>query len=364
MIVFVLLILLVQQIDGNLIAPAILGDRTGLSSLGVIIAISVMGDIFGFVGMVIGVPLFALILTILDDMINRRLREKGQDTDINSYYPATAFIRPGDVEENDTTLTQRFVRWVVAVDGEEPDENGRYRHPFRLAMLSAARTVKRVFSVNPIPEDRMGGIFMDIAKHGMNTKRSFWRSLFFSIITIGIYPLYLVEVIAQSLNSACRKDGKRTWGFIPFVLLTTVTLGAYAVIWHCQAIQRMRAYCKRHHEEPIITTKFYLCWTLIGMPILVGPLIALARFIRAFNQVCMIYNRSRTFPLSKEEIEFELAPIPPRPHKRRVPIFSTDLATLIAEAEQQSETELESEAAKAEAAANEEHTQNDTLQQN
>ncbi|MBQ9802435.1 MAG: AI-2E family transporter, partial [Clostridia bacterium] len=98
-ILFVVLILVVQQIDGNLLAPLILGDHTGLSSLGVLVAITVMGGLLGFVGMLIGVPVFALLMTILDDVIKHRLHCKNAPTDLYSYYPADAFIRPSDEEE-------------------------------------------------------------------------------------------------------------------------------------------------------------------------------------------------------------------------------------------------------------------------
>ena len=58
-IIFAILILIIQQIDGNIIAPKVLGNSTGISSLGVIIAITIMGSYFGIIGMIIGVPIFA-----------------------------------------------------------------------------------------------------------------------------------------------------------------------------------------------------------------------------------------------------------------------------------------------------------------
>lgn len=344
-IVFVLLILVVQQIDGNLIAPAILGDRTGLSSLGVIIAITVMSDIFGFGGMIIGVPLFAIIVTMLDDYIAHRLHKKGEDTDINSYYSATAFIRPSDVSEQEITLTQRFMHWVAAI---EQDESGK-SHPFRGTLLSIGQAFKRVFSVAPIPEDHKGGIFMDIAKHGMKTDRSFMRTLLLSIFSLFIYPFYLIEVIAQSINAAAGRDGKRTWGFLPFLIFSILTLGLYPLFWHCGVIVRMQEYCEENGKKCRISRRFFLCWALIGLPLIIGPFIALARFLSAFNQTCEIYNSTHTFPLSKEEIENELAPIP-TPRKPITPFFATDISTLIAEAEAEAEAELEAEAAAAAAA--------------
>ena len=309
---FALLILVVQQIDGNLIAPFILGDRTGLSSLGVIVAVTVMGSIFGIPGMLIGVPLYALIMTLLDDFIKHRLKAKGYSTDLVEYYPADAFIRPQDLVKNDITATQRFVRWVVAVETEREGED--YEPSFfhsigrgvRLTFLAIGRSFKRFFSVRPIPEDGDGGIFHDIVQNGMRTDRKYWRVLLLSLFTLGIYPLYMVEVIAQSSNLACRKDGKRTWGFFPFLLFSILTLGIYALIWHCSVIRRMQIFCRENGQECRVSRKRYLLWALPGLLIVIGPLVALGYFIAAFNQMCTIYNASHTFPLDLEELKAEM----------------------------------------------------------
>ncbi|MBE6553515.1 MAG: AI-2E family transporter [Ruminococcaceae bacterium] len=74
---FLLCILIVQQIDGNIIAPKILGENTGVSSLCVMIAITTMGALWGLVGMVIGVPLFATILELTSNWLNKRLEKRG-----------------------------------------------------------------------------------------------------------------------------------------------------------------------------------------------------------------------------------------------------------------------------------------------
>ena len=74
---FLLCILIVQQIDGNIVAPKILGENTGVSSLCVMIAITTMGALWGLVGMVIGVPLFATILELTSDWLDKRLEKKG-----------------------------------------------------------------------------------------------------------------------------------------------------------------------------------------------------------------------------------------------------------------------------------------------
>ncbi len=79
---FLLCILIVQQIDGNIIAPKILGENTGVSSLCVMIAITVMGAIWGLAGMVLGVPLFATIIELTNEFLNKKLESKGLSTEI------------------------------------------------------------------------------------------------------------------------------------------------------------------------------------------------------------------------------------------------------------------------------------------
>lgn len=73
---FMVLILALQQFDGNILGPRILGNSTGLSPIWVLISIVVGGGLFGFPGMLLGVPTFAVIYTLTRDWVNRRLWEK------------------------------------------------------------------------------------------------------------------------------------------------------------------------------------------------------------------------------------------------------------------------------------------------
>ena len=66
---FVLFVLILQQLDGNIIGPKILGNTTGLSSFWVLFAILLFGGLWGFVGMIIGVPLFAVIYDIIKKLV-------------------------------------------------------------------------------------------------------------------------------------------------------------------------------------------------------------------------------------------------------------------------------------------------------
>lgn len=73
---FIIFILVLQQIDGNIIGPAILGESTGLSSFWVVFAILVGGGIFGILGMIIGVPAFAVLFYVARKLVNYILERK------------------------------------------------------------------------------------------------------------------------------------------------------------------------------------------------------------------------------------------------------------------------------------------------
>ena len=82
---FALFIILLQALDGNFIAPKILGGKTGLENFWVVFAIVLSGGMFGVVGMLIGVPTFAVIYYLVRTIINYRLKKKKLPTDSNSY---------------------------------------------------------------------------------------------------------------------------------------------------------------------------------------------------------------------------------------------------------------------------------------
>ena len=82
---FVFFIVVLQQFDGNILGPKILGDSTGLSSFWVLFSILLFGGLFGFVGMVIGVPAFAVIYNLIQQFVNRRLEKKDLSTETRLY---------------------------------------------------------------------------------------------------------------------------------------------------------------------------------------------------------------------------------------------------------------------------------------
>ena len=82
---FIIFICVLQQLDGNVIGPKILGNTTGVSSFWVLFAILLFGGMWGVVGMVIGVPLFAVIYDIIRKLVYRGLRKHKRESMITDY---------------------------------------------------------------------------------------------------------------------------------------------------------------------------------------------------------------------------------------------------------------------------------------
>lgn len=82
---FIIFIFLLQQLDGNIIGPAILGDSTGVSPFWIVVSILVGGGLFGFVGMLLGVPTFAVIYYLVKTFSDYYLQKKDLPTDSSLY---------------------------------------------------------------------------------------------------------------------------------------------------------------------------------------------------------------------------------------------------------------------------------------
>ncbi len=82
---FIIFVFLLQQFDGNILGPKILGDSTGISSFGVLFSILLFGGLFGFVGMIIGVPTFAVLYNLGKDGVEHFLRKKGLSCNTKDY---------------------------------------------------------------------------------------------------------------------------------------------------------------------------------------------------------------------------------------------------------------------------------------
>jgi len=86
---FAIFILVLQQFDGNILGPKILGDSTGLASFWVLFSILLFGGLFGFAGMVLGVPVFAMIYSVISRMVAYGLRSRNLPQETKDYMGKT-----------------------------------------------------------------------------------------------------------------------------------------------------------------------------------------------------------------------------------------------------------------------------------
>lgn len=117
---FALFILILQQFDGNVLGPMILGDSTGLTGFWVIFSITLFGGLFGVIGMIVGVPIFAVFYAAISSFVNNSLRKKkipqetsafmnvGAITD-NGYYEYIPYSKRDKNKKNKTNFGSQFI---------------------------------------------------------------------------------------------------------------------------------------------------------------------------------------------------------------------------------------------------------------
>lgn len=93
---FIIFILLLQQLDGNIIGPKILGDSTGLSAFWVLFSILLFGGLFGVFGMIIGVPTFAVFYYVVKLFITQKLEEKNLPVETENYHDLSYIDNEGN----------------------------------------------------------------------------------------------------------------------------------------------------------------------------------------------------------------------------------------------------------------------------
>ena len=108
---FIIFVLILQQIDGNVIGPRILGENVGISGFWILVSITVGGGMFGFVGMLLGVPVFAVIYMLVSDYVDRSLVKRGKTTRTRDYF------------------TIRKVEELPAEGETPPEEDGEAKQP-------------------------------------------------------------------------------------------------------------------------------------------------------------------------------------------------------------------------------------------
>ena len=118
--IFMLIIILIQQLDGNVIGPKILGDQLGISGFWIMFSVLVGGGLFGFIGLLLSVPIFAVIYMLMGEKVNDRLVELGFAT------PDTVRVDPlpqVDYEDGHIIADDDDDDEIVFVEEDLPGEN-------------------------------------------------------------------------------------------------------------------------------------------------------------------------------------------------------------------------------------------------
>ncbi|MBR7101937.1 MAG: AI-2E family transporter [Clostridia bacterium] len=164
MLIFVIFILVLQQIDGNIINPHIVGATTGLTPIGVIASVTVCSHIFGFIGMVIGVPLFAVLTYIVSEILDNRLKKKNLPSDTKLFknkdiYANEAFINASLEVEAMNLIEQQQDAVAMAEEAEKRHTLVMLKHEELLYAKAHPEEVveepvkKKDETVNDIDED-------------------------------------------------------------------------------------------------------------------------------------------------------------------------------------------------------------------
>lgn len=115
---FVIFIIILQQFDGNILGPKILGNSTGLPAFWVMFAIFIGGGLFGFIGMLIGVPVFAVLYTLTKQFVTACLRKKRMPVTTSAYRTGLS-PKPGSEFAEDMKILPDG-GYTGETDGEQP----------------------------------------------------------------------------------------------------------------------------------------------------------------------------------------------------------------------------------------------------
>jgi len=144
---FIILVAILQQVDGNIIGPAILGESTGLSAFWVLFSILFFGGFWGIVGMLVGCPLFAVIYTIAKDFINYCLAKRKLSTDTQTYVNLKTIEAGRDGYE--------YIEYTVSeINGKRNKKNSDSKAKSGSLMSVLKKFFKKVMDSKQISKDK------------------------------------------------------------------------------------------------------------------------------------------------------------------------------------------------------------------
>lgn len=139
---FLILIIVLQQLDGNIIGPAILGESTGLTAFWVLFSILLFGGMWGIFGMLIGCPLFAVIYRIIKDFIATRLKGKMLSEETQSY-----------IDLNYINISQESAEYIKYTDDELNSKKKKDENKQGIVILAGNKIKKKISRSSNIQND-------------------------------------------------------------------------------------------------------------------------------------------------------------------------------------------------------------------
>ena len=118
---FLILFLILQQIEGNLIYPHVVGNSVGLPAIWVLVAVTLGGNLMGIVGMLIFIPLVSVIYTLFKEWVSERLEQKNISGRIKNFrrYFLLIFMKISRWSVSDFLLLQASLHEPSAADRTE-----------------------------------------------------------------------------------------------------------------------------------------------------------------------------------------------------------------------------------------------------
>ncbi len=124
----------------------------------------------------------------------------------------------------------------------------------------------------------------------LKTNRSLLVYILLSLVTCGIYPLYVIYDLARDTNAMCAGDGKNTKGLFLFILLSIITCYIYPYFWYYGVAERLNNNCRARGLRSDTSGVSFVLWTILGSFIIVGPLVAMYQLFKTANTLASAYN--------------------------------------------------------------------------
>ncbi len=118
LLIFVVMVLVVQQIDGNIVAPRIIGDRTGVPGIWVVVGVMVGSYFFGILGVLLAIPVISVLLSLVREFADRRLTDRGEPVSISAYY-SEPIVEPEPKEPRSRKRASRRAKGETTNESED-----------------------------------------------------------------------------------------------------------------------------------------------------------------------------------------------------------------------------------------------------